>query len=55
MKEYMIDSKSEFARMLDVEIHAYSKWEIGATPVLETALKVAGKLNKKIEDIWHLE
>ena len=27
MKEYMIESKSEFARMLNVPVQTYIKWE----------------------------
>ena len=55
MKEYMMDSKTEFANMLNVELHTYIQWESGkSSPKLEKALEVAQKLNKKVEDIWHL-
>lgn len=51
--EYKQDNKSEFARFLGVEIHNYIKWENGSTvPKLETALEVAEKLNKHVDDIW---
>ncbi|MDP4143166.1 MAG: helix-turn-helix domain-containing protein [Bacillota bacterium] len=56
LKEYMIDSKSEFARMIDISIQTYIKWENEeSTPPLLIALKVAKKLNKRVEEIWHLE
>lgn len=56
MQEYLIDSKSEFARQLGVEIHTYIKWEAGkSTPNLEKALEVSKKLNRKIDEIWYLE
>lgn len=54
MKEYMIDNKCEFARMLGIEAHTYLKWESGTAPTLKLALIVAKKLNKKVEDIWQL-
>jgi putative transcriptional regulator len=55
MKEHMIDSKREFSKMIDIEEHTYLKWENGATPTLKTALMVAKKLNKRVEDIWYLD
>lgn len=56
LKEYMIDSKSEFARMIEISVQTYIKWEKEeSTPPLLMALKVAKKLNKKVEDIWHLK
>lgn len=54
--EYRIDSKSEFARNIGVEVHTYIKWENGdSNPILEKALEVAKKLNKNVEEIWYLE
>ncbi|MDU1602833.1 MAG: helix-turn-helix domain-containing protein [Clostridium sp.] len=54
MKEYAIDSKSEFARMLEVPVQTYIKWENGeSSPNLNLALTIAKKLNKTIEDIWY--
>lgn len=56
MKELMIESKSEFARRLEVEIHTYSNWENEvSTPNLSTAFMIAKKLNRHIEDIWYFE
>lgn len=55
LKEYMMDSKTEFAKLLGVGLHTYSNWENGTLPNLKTALDVARKLNKKVEEIWHLE
>lgn len=56
LKEYMIDSKSEFARMIEISVQTYIKWENEeSTPPLLIALKVAKKLNKQVEEIWHLE
>lgn len=53
--EYGVDSKSEFARMIEVEIHTYIKWEAGGKPTLEKALEVAKKLKRTVNDIWYLE
>jgi putative transcriptional regulator len=54
MKEYAIDSKSEFARMLEVPVQTYIKWENGeSSPNLNLALTIAKKLNKTIENIWY--
>lgn len=51
--EHKQDNKSEFARFLGVEIHNYIKWENGITiPKLDTALEIAEKLNKHVDDIW---
>ena len=56
MKEYMIESKSEFARFLGIKEHAYIKWENEeSAPAMELALQVARKLNRKVDDIWYLE
>lgn len=55
MREYMIQSKSEFARFLGVKEHAYIKWEKEeAAPNMELALIIAKKLNRKVDDIWYL-
>ncbi|MDR3593570.1 helix-turn-helix domain-containing protein [Clostridium sp.] len=54
MKEYGIDSKSEFARMLEVPVQTYIKWENGeSSPNLNLAITIAKKLNKAVEDIWY--
>lgn len=56
LKEYMIDSKTEFAKKLDVNVHTYIKWENGdSVPILYKALEIAKKLNKRVDDIWYLE
>lgn len=56
MREYMVESKSEFARFLGVKEHAYIKWENEeSSPNMELALKVSEKLKRKIDDIWYLE
>jgi len=54
MKEHGIDSKSEFARMLEVPVQTYIKWENGEScPNLNLAITIAKKLNKTVEDIWY--
>lgn len=54
MREYGIDSKSEFARILEVPVQTYIKWENGEScPNLNLAITIAKKLNKAIEDIWY--
>ena len=56
LKEYMIDSKTEFANKLEVPVQTYIKWENGInTPTLLMALEVSKKLNKNVNEIWHLE
>ncbi|WP_410053772.1 MULTISPECIES: helix-turn-helix transcriptional regulator [Clostridium] len=54
MKEYMMKPQ-EFARYIDVNSKTYYSWEQGiVNPSLQTALNVAKKLNKKVEDIWYI-
>lgn len=54
MKEYMIESKSEFARMLDVPVQTYIKWENEeSSPNLDLAFTIAKKLNRTVIDIWY--
>ena len=54
MREYGIDNKSEFARMLDIPVQTYIKWENGeSSPNLNLAITIAKKLNKTVEDIWY--
>lgn len=56
MREFIIDSKSEFARMLGVPVQTYIKWENEeSNPNLDLAFTIAKKLNKKITDIWYQE
>ncbi|BDR80999.1 hypothetical protein K234311028_12450 [Clostridium tetani] len=45
-----------FASLIGINYKTYYSWERGvAGPSLETALKVAKKLNKKVEDVWYLD
>ena len=54
MTEYMMKPQ-EFARYIDVNSKTYYSWEQGiVNPSLQTALNVAKKLNKKVEDIWYI-
>lgn len=54
MKEYMIESKSEFARILNVPIQTYIKWENEeSSPNLDLAFTIAKKLNRTVIDIWY--
>lgn len=55
MKEYLMN-QSEFAKHLEVPITTYSQWERATSnPTLETAFKIAIKLNRTIHDIWSYE
>lgn len=55
MKEYMMEPQ-EFSSLIDINYKTYYSWERGvAGPSLETALKIAKKLNKNLEDVWYLE
>jgi putative transcriptional regulator len=54
MREYMMTQK-EFAEHIGINLKTYYSWERGiAGPSLNTALEVAHRLNKKVEDIWYL-
>lgn len=54
MKEYMIESKSEFARILNVPVQTYIKWENEeSSPNLDLAFTIAKKLNRTVIDIWY--
>lgn len=56
MKEYMIDSKTEFANMLGIPIQTYIKWENNKSfPNLDLAFTIANKLNKTVIEIWYQE
>jgi putative transcriptional regulator len=53
MREYMMEPQ-EFASFIEVNYKTYYSWERNvAGPSLETALMIAKKLNKKVEDIWY--
>lgn len=55
MREYMMEPQ-EFAALIEVNYKTYYSWERGvAGPSLETALIVAKKLKKNVEDIWYYE
>ncbi len=55
MREYLMEPQ-EFAKLIDVNFKTYYSWERGvAGPSLETALNIAKKLNKKVEDVWYLD
>lgn len=54
MKEFLM-APGEFAKYIGTDIKNYSNWENGrSVPRLEIALKIAIKLNKKVEDIWYV-
>lgn len=56
LKEYMIDSKVEFANLLNVPMQTYVKWENNKSyPNLNLAYEIAKKLNKEVTEIWYLE
>ncbi|QEK11715.1 helix-turn-helix domain-containing protein [Crassaminicella thermophila] len=54
MKEYMMSQK-DFSNMLKINYHQYTKYEKNTIPVLETALQIAKKLNKPVEEIFCLD
>ncbi len=54
MKEYMMNMK-EFAKVLDINYRQYTDYEKGVVPQAETMLKIAKKLNKRVEEIFYLE
>lgn len=54
MREYMMEPQ-EFANLININCKTYYSWEREvAGPSLQTALEVAKKLNKKVEDIWYV-
>lgn len=56
LKEFMIDSKVEFARLLNVPMQTYVKWENNKSyPNLNLAYEIAKKLNKEVTEVWYLE
>lgn len=49
-------TQKEFAEFLKVNSKRYYNWENGVSrPNLEEALKISGKLNKTVNEIWSLE
>lgn len=48
--------QKDFANYIDVSQANYNKWENNSSqPGMETILKIAKKLNMKVEDIVYLE
>ena len=55
MQEHML-GKKDFAKMLEIELTQYSRYESGKTlPSLEKAFEIAFKLEKSVTDIWGYE
>lgn len=55
MREYMMNSK-EFCKVIDIKSNTYSQIESNKQQGnIETILKIAKALNRKVEDIWYLE
>ncbi len=55
MQESMMNSK-EFAAHLGISISQYHKYEKMLTqPILETALRIAKKLDRSVHTIWYIE
>lgn len=51
-----INTQQEMARILDMNRQQYNRYENQQVqPDLETALRIAKKLNKPVEDIFYLE
>lgn len=56
LKEFMIDSKTEFANMLEIPVQTYIKWENNKSyPNLDLAFTISKKLNKTVIEIWYQE
>jgi transcriptional regulator with XRE-family HTH domain len=47
-------NKTEFAKLLEIDFRQYSRYENGVVPTSESMLRIAQKLNKKVEDIFYL-
>ena len=55
MREYLLEV-GEFSKILGVNLKTYSNWEKGRSqPKLQDAIRIAKKLNKKVEEIWSEE
>lgn len=55
MREYMMNSK-EFCKVIDIKTNTYCQIEGNKQQGnIETILKIAKALNRKVEDIWYLE
>ena len=54
--EMMIDKQNEMAELLDIAQSQYNRYERhAAQPTLDVALRIAKKLNKKVEDIFFVD
>lgn len=54
--ELLFDKQNDFAEFLGISQSMYNKYERHtAQPSLDVALRIAKKLNKKVEDIFYLE
>lgn len=55
MREYMMSAK-EFCEILNIPESTYSKIESNKQQGnIETILKIAKALNRKVEEIWYLD
>lgn len=53
--QMMIDKQNEMADYLCLQQQQYNRYEKqGVQPTLEVSLKIAQKLNKRVEDIFYL-
>lgn len=53
LKDFGVDTRIDFANFLNVNAKTYSCWEAGVScPKLFEAIRIAKKLNKKVEEIW---
>lgn len=55
LREYM-ETSQEFSKRLGMPLSTYSNIERAKRQArLETALEIAAKLGKKVEEIWYLD
>lgn len=55
MRDYMMNS-TEFCKLIGIGLSTYSQIESNKQQGnIETILKVAKALNRKVEDIWYLD
>lgn len=53
--EMMIDKQIEMAQLLGIAPNQYNRYEKQGQPTIEVALRIAKRLNKRVEDIFYLE
>jgi len=54
--EMGIDFQSDMAKLLDIAQNQYNRYEKHKIqPTLETAIQIAQKLNRPVEEIFYLE